>query len=94
MANLIPHWLECTIRLGFKPIRALVVGNGLDTRATATHLAQHFINIAQFTSLWITRRSELKQQRTERPFFYTLPFSSNDYLTILPLNIRIQLICW
>lgn len=40
MTTLIPDWLECSISLGFKPIRFLVVGNGLDTRATAIQLAQ------------------------------------------------------
>lgn len=48
MSKLIPDWLECTIRLSFKPIRVLVIGNGQDTRVTATQ-AQHFVKIAQFT---------------------------------------------
>lgn len=68
MTKPIPDWLECTISLGFKPIRVLVVGNEIDSRATATHLGQHFIKIAQFTWLQLICGSELKQQRTETSF--------------------------
>lgn len=39
MTKLIPDWPECIIQLGFKPIRALVVGNEVGTGATATPLA-------------------------------------------------------
>lgn len=46
MSKPTPDWLECTTGLGFKPIRVLVVGNELEARATATHLAQHFIKTA------------------------------------------------
>ena len=71
MTKPIPDWLECTISLGFKPIRVLVVGNELDSRATATH--SHFIEIAQFTWLQLICGSELKQQGAETSFLQTLP---------------------
>lgn len=73
MTKLIPDWLECTIWPGFKPIRVLVVGNELNIRATATHLAQPFIKITQFPWLWLIRRYELEQQGTERAFLCILP---------------------
>lgn len=54
--KLIPDWLECTIRLGFQPIRVLVVGSGLDSKATATHLALYFLKILvslALVNMWI-----------------------------------------
>lgn len=50
MTTLIPDWPECSISLGFKPIRFLVVGNGLDTRATAIQLGSIWFLV--LVSMW------------------------------------------